>query len=285
MKKIIVLTIVCIITATSPAQVAETGSSQSASSTDPWCGKYPMSFFTKTRSSKTVGKGHLSVGWKFQHFDWSRVRGADNHYHERRSGQTKSQVFNLLCLKYGWAEDHHIALGIPHFINDYDLPGSSNNDSMGIGNIFLFEKWNIIKETNTMPGVALDYWFYLPSGDSDRKLGSDDWANKVSLEVSKRWDWFSLHFNPNYKWNETKNGDVGEVNVAAIWHLAPELLPAIEYNYFDKESKGHRHDIVPGLIWKFRKGWSFKVGVPVNISSTFTDRDRVGVVAKLFYRF
>jgi hypothetical protein len=285
MKTVLALFAACTITITSLAQAAETDATNSASALDPWVGKYPMSLFTKTRSSKTVGKGHLSVSWKFQHFDWSRVRGSDNDYHERTSGQTKSQVANTLCFKYGWAEDHHIALGIPYFINDYDLPGASGNDSQGIGNIFLFEKWNIIKETNTMPGVAIDYWLYLPSGDTNRKLGSDDWANKISLEVSKRWNKFSLHFNPNYKWNETKNGDVGEVNVGAIWHLCPELLPAIEYNYFDKESKGHRHDIVPGLIWKFRKGWSFKVGAPVNISSTFTDRDRVGIVAKLFYRF
>ena len=41
---------------------------------DPWIGQYCMSIFTKTRSSKTVGKDHLSVALKVQHFDWDQVK-------------------------------------------------------------------------------------------------------------------------------------------------------------------------------------------------------------------
>ncbi len=266
------------------ASVACSADSASTVADDTPYGQYCMSFFTKTRTAKTVGKDHVSVAWKFQHFDWSKTRGADNRYHERPQGQTKSQIANTLCIKYGWAEDHHIALGIPHFMNDYDLPGTKGNDSRGIGNIYMFEKWNIIKETKNMPGVALDYWYYFPSGDTDRMLGTDDGAHKVSIEVSKRWKRLSLHLNPNYMWNEDRDADVGEVNAGAIWHLDPKFWPAIEYNYYDKEGKGHRHDIVPGLIWKFQPNWSFKVGVPIDVDTTFTDRDRVGIVAKLFVR-
>ena len=249
----------------------------------PWCGQYCMSFFTKTRSAKTVGKGHVSVALKAQHFDWNLVRGADNKYHGRPSGQSKRQLSTVVCTKYGWAENHHLAIGVPYLLNDFNL--TTPNDSHGVGNVFIFEKWNIIKETNNFPGVAFDLWFYLPSGDSDRKLGSDDAAYKISTEISKAWESFSLHFNPNYKWSDDDDAEVGEINGALLLTLYRDLWPVLEYNYFDKEGSGHRHDIVPGIIWKFMQGWSYKIGLPVNLDSTFTDRDRLGIVMKLFRRW
>lgn len=250
----------------------------------PWCGQYCMSFFTKTRSAKTVGKDHLSVSLKYQYYDWTQVRGADKDYHNRTSGQQKQRSVFVLCSKYGWAEDHHIALGIPYWMNDFDIPGKEN-DSQGLANIFVFEKWNLIKETNNFPGIALDFWYYFPSGDKDRSLGTDDGAYKISTEVSKAWKDFSLHFNPNYLWSEDKDAEAGEINGAVILKTDPSFWPAVEYNYLDKEGKGHSHDIVPGFIWKFRKGWSLKAGVPISLDSTFTDRDRIGLVLKLFQRW
>jgi len=168
-------------------------------------------------------------------------------------------------------------------MNDFDIPGREN-DSRGIANIFLFEKWNIIKETNRIPGVAVDFWYYFPSGDSDRSLGSDDGGYKISTEVSKAWKDFSVHFNPNYLWSEDDDAEVGEINGAVLVQKTPDFWPAVEYNYLDKESKGHSHDIVPGFVWKCRKGWSFKAGIPISLDSTFKDRDRVGFVLKLFCR-
>lgn len=262
----------------------EKSSSNAEGAIEPWIGKYPMSFFTKTRTAKTVGKGRLSVALKIQHFDWSEVKTSDGGYHSRPSGDSKRKLSTVFCTKYGWAEDHHIAVGVPIFFNDFDI-GSKTNKSEGVGNIFLFEKWNIIKETNNFPGVAIDFWYYLPTGDSKRKLGSDDGAYKVTTEISKAWKDFSVHFNPGYLWNETEGADSSEVNAGVIFKTYPQLWPAIEYNYFWKEKAGHCHDIVPGVIWKFKKDWSFKVGIPISCDCTFKNRDRVGIVTKLFFRF
>lgn len=250
----------------------------------PWCGDYPMSFFTKARSSKTVGKDHLSVSFNYQYYDWDQVRGANNDYHNRASGQDKERSVFVLCSKYGWAKDHHIALAIPYWINDFDVPGKEN-DSHGFSNIYIFEKWEVVKETNTIPGLAVDFWYYFPSGGEDRSLGTDDSAYKISTEISKAWKDFSVHFNPNYKWSEDKDDEVGEINGAILLTPGPAIWPAIEYNYFAREHKGHSHDIVPGIIWKFKKGWSFKVGVPISLDSTFTDRDVVSFIVKLFHRW
>ena len=251
---------------------------------NPWVGSYCMSFFTKTRSAKVVGKDHVSISLKYQHFNWTKVRGTDNHYHDRASGQYKEREVFVFCTKYGWAEDHHIAIGIPYWLNDFDKP-NSNNDSRGLANIYIFEKWNIIKETNNFPGVAIDFWYYFTTGESKRKLGDDNGAYKISAEISKAWEYFSLHFNPNYLWSEDDDAEVGEINAVLLINTNPTLWPAIEYNYTDKEGCGHSHDIVPGIIWKFKKGWSFKAGIPISIDSTFTDRDIVSIVMKLFRKW
>jgi hypothetical protein len=250
----------------------------------PWVGKYPMSFFTKTRTAKTVGKDHWSFAVKIQHFDWDEVEKSNGQYHSRPSGHSKRKLTTVYCTKYGWAEDHHIALGVPFFFNDFET-GSSSNNSKGLGNIFIFEKWNLVKETNDCPAVALDFWYYLPTGDSDRKLGSDDGAYKITGEVSKAWKDFSVHFNPGYLWNETDGADSSEVNAGVIFKTFPQLWPAFEYNYFWKDNAGRCHDLVPGVIWKFKKNWSFKVAVPISCDCTFKDRDRVGLVFKIFRRW
>ena len=267
-----------------PASSDLEGTSQAKPEVYPWCGQYPMTFFVRARTAATVGKDHLSVSLKVQHFDWTRVKGADNEYHNRASGQEKQRLTTVLVTKYGWAENHHIAVGVPYWFNDFDIPGKTN-DSKGLANVYVFEKWNFIKETNNLPGVAVDFWYYFPTGDTDRKLGTNDAAYSITTEISKAWEYFSLHFNPGYTWSEDKDADVGEINGALLLKLYPDFWPAIEYNYLDKEEQGRSHDLVPGFIWKFAKDWTFKLGIPISLDSTFTDRDRVGFVMKLFHRW
>ena len=251
---------------------------------DPWCGKYCMSIFTKTRTAKTVGKGHLSAAIKVQHFDWDEVKDADDDYHGRTSGQSKERLASTLCLKYGWAKNHHIAVGIPYWMNDFDIPGKEN-DHDGLANVFIFEKWSVLQETNTLPAVAFDLWYYFSTGDSDKKLGVDDGSIKVTTEISKAWKYFSLHVNPGYTWGLDDAPDICEFNAALLTTPCKTFWPACEYNYYEKKDTGHRHDLVPGIIWKFAPGWSFKAGAPITVDSTFTDKDRVGIVLKLFRRW
>jgi hypothetical protein len=193
-------------------------------------------------------------------------------YFSRPSSDAKRKLTSVLCAKYGWAENHHLALGIPYFLNDFDINGQVN-ESEGFGNIYLFEKWNAIRETNTIPGVAFDAWVYLPTGDADRKLGNDNWAFKLTTEVSKAWEHFSLHFNPGYTWGQD-SVETDEINVGAIWNLHKEFLPAVEYNYIHTEGLGTCKDVVPGFIWKFAKGWSFKLAAVINVDTTMPEKTR-----------
>ena len=251
----------------------------------PWIGNYCMSFLTKTRSSKILPKGKWSVSLKYQDFDYDEKETSQGKYNDIPSGDWKHAQKLVFCTKFGWAKDQMLALGIPYLHNNFNY-GSVRNKSEGIGNIYVFNKWNFMKETDTLPNMSVDFWYYFPSGDPDRMLGTDDDAYKITTEISKAWKDFSLHFNPGYKWNK-KNGDnnESEINAAILFTPGKVLWPTVEYNYWYKQGSGHSHDIVPGVIWKYRKGGSVKAGVVINMDSTFTYRDRVGLVLKIFQSF
>ena len=287
MKK--ALLFVCFVMATSFVWAAEETVSPQTETDElnPWIGNYCMSIFTKTRTAKILPKGKWSVALKYQDINYDQVwskstRGA---HHSIPSGQWKDINKLTLCTKFGWAEDQMLALGIPYLHNNFNY-GSVRNKSEGIGNIYVFNKWNFMKETNTLPGISVDFWYYFPSGDPGRMLGTDDDAYKITTEISKAWKDFSLHFNPGYKWNK-QDGDnnESEINAAILFTPCKTLWPAVEYNYWYKQGSGHSHDIVPGIIWKYRKGGSIKAGLVVNMDSTFTYRDRVGLVLKIFQTF
>jgi len=251
--------------------------------TTPWLGKYPMSFFTKTRTSKTVGKDRLSVGLKLQSIACDEML-LDECYEDMSATDKNDKFKAVLTAKYGWAADHHIAVGIPYVWADFES-ASLDIHANGLGNVFVFEKWNCVKETSSFPGLALDVWYYFPTGDPDNKLGLDEAAIKVTAEISKAWRWFNVHLNPGYSWNLDGGCDIEEVNVGGFYNARKTLLLGVEYNYTDKDEKGSCHDIVPGFVWEFAKGASFKLGAVINADSTMKYRDEVGVVSKLFYKF
>ncbi|MBN2513113.1 MAG: hypothetical protein JXB18_09270 [Sedimentisphaerales bacterium] len=252
---------------------------------DPWLNKYCISFFNKARSAKILPVGRWQVSMKYQEFDMDQKEKYQGHYNSMPSGRYKDQDKWTLCIKYGWIKDHQIAVGIPYCDNRFNY-GSVLNNSSGVGNIFIFDKWSILKETNNFPAVSVDFWYYFPSGDPGRMLGTDDDAYKVTTEVSKAWKDFSLHLNPGYKWDKKDgNNNETELNAAILFTSMKTLWPAIEYNYLYKEDAGHSQDILPGLIWKYRKGGSIKAALQINVDSTFSYRDRVGLMFSISQHF
>jgi len=250
----------------------------------PWIGKYPMSGFVRVRTAKTVGKDHLSLSLKTQYWDNDEYLDETACYCDLAGEDCSTKFSAVLCAKYGWARDHHLAFGVPYLRNDQDFKGKTL-DTSGIGNVFVFEKWNLIRETNRVPGVSVDVWYYFPTGDTERKIGKDDYAWKLTTEVSKAWKDFSVHINPAYRFSEGRDCDVIEGNAMIVFTPLKTFWPAIEYNYTYKEGAGRCHDIVPGFVWKFAPVATFKLGAVINADTTMRFKDEVGVVAKFFYGF
>ena len=119
MKKIVITAMLLLTSLACSAQTVEPNQPKAQQNEYPWLEKYCMSFFTKTRSAKTVGKGRLSVSLKIQHFDWDRVCGSDQEYHALPSTDSKRKLTTVFCAKYGWADRHHLALGIPFLFNNF----------------------------------------------------------------------------------------------------------------------------------------------------------------------
>ncbi len=263
--------------------VASASAQEKAAEAPPSClGKYPMSFFTKTRTAKPVGKNRLSTAVKLQMIDNDEVLSNGSH-RDPAPGDEFYQFKVVPCAKYGWHKDAHIALGIPYIYTDF-TSGQKHFDAADLGSIFLFHKWCFMKEKQYIPAMAVDAWYYLPTGDPAKKAGRDEHSCKATAEISKAWSWINVHVNPGYTW-ASHGPNVKELNVGTYLNLHPKFWPGVEYNYIGKGPKGHKNDIVAGLLWKFGKCSTMKLAAVVNVESSMKYRDEVGVAYKIFHKF
>ena len=60
-----------------------------------WMGKYCMSMFTRARTAKTVGKGHLSLALKFQYNDYDKVMDSSDCYCSL--GDDSKSTYNMVA--------------------------------------------------------------------------------------------------------------------------------------------------------------------------------------------
>ena len=249
----------------------------------PWVGGYPVSMFRRLRTARTVSPRHLLLSLKTEWTDAERVRG-DAGYRPLQSGESFQRWLTVLTAKYGLTRNHQLAVGIPYMGIDMASP-SARIDSDGLGDVFAFAKWRCVDETRSLPAIALDAWYYVGTGNAAMKRASGkDWV-KASAEVSKAWKRVNLHLMPGYNWCPADGDETWDMNVGAMSKLGRKVIGGVEYNYLNKGTKGDSHDIVPGVIWKFAKGASAKVGVIFNADSSMTYKDSVSAVSKLSYCF
>jgi len=247
-------------------------------------GKYPMSLLRRCRSAKTVGKNHLSVAVKFEYYDNDDIM-VDGSYTDLESPNKFEKLIAVPCAKYGYADSAHIAVGMPYIWTDL-VSSKSDIDDDHIGNIFLFHKWNCVRESANMPGIALDVWYYFDTGKPASKAGTDTDSVKFTTEISKAWKWADVHLNPGYRIDMGGGNDVVEINAGTYLRLTKPVRPCIEYNYLHTERKGECHDILPGFLWIIKPGHiTLKAGAIVNLDSDMTYRDEVGGVLKIFGRY
>ena len=245
-------------------------------------GKYPVSMFLTVRTAKTVPERRLLVCLKSVFSEADEKADAAGDY-DSITGENEKLV-NTLTGKYGWAENHHLAIGIPYIWNNLSV-GAADVDTNGLGNIYVFEKWNFIRETASIPAVAADVWYFFPNGDTDRKLGTDDYSWRVAVEASKAWPDFNVHLNAAQTLTEGHEQDTFFGGAAVLLSTSAVVQPGLEYNYTYKESKGASHDLIPGILWKPVKNLSIKAGAVINLDTTMTYRDYVGAVLKVSYCF
>ena len=241
-----------------------------------------MSLVTKTRTARTVGKGRLCLSLKLQHTDFDERLDAAEEYGDLAGDDLYQRSAATVTAKFGWARYHHIGLGAPLFWNDI-RSGEKEIRSNGVGNAYVFEKWNCVPEGDRCPGVAIDAWYHFSTGDSHRKLGSSDASGRITAEVSKTWPRFSLHLNPGYR--VRRGPDARELNAAVLFTPTKRFWPAVEYNFASVRDGARSHDVVPCFVWKFFPKACWKLGLVFRVDGDTTYRDRLGLVTKLSYTF
>ena len=101
---------------------------------------------------------------------------------------------------------------IHSFFNDPNLQFSSTKGSeTGIGDVVLRTKFNLSRDKESFPDIALLAQVTTPTGDEKKLLGTGETRYKGGLIVSKRYGKFGPHLNVAY---EASTGDDSEDNLS-----------------------------------------------------------------------
>jgi len=193
-----------------------------------------------TEDAGVAGKGVFQA-----ELNWDYLKGQD-------SG--KDSVFLFVPI-VGVTENLELSAEIPY---QFRYPYDAENEN-GIGDVNLVAKYQIVKETEKIPAVALKGLFKTNSGNSDRGLGSGDRDYGLFAAVSKTIGKYTIHGMFGY----TLVGDNGDENIRNIYSYGV----ALDYELTEKlhlcgEVTGNRNpdrtgpnDPVTGLL-----GATFKIG-------------------------
>ncbi|NOY80219.1 MAG: hypothetical protein GXP31_04350 [Kiritimatiellaeota bacterium] len=242
-------------------------------STEAECGKYPASLVIKTRTACTYPAGLHVFTLVGAYSDFTARRAADGSMYGLPDGMRNRRTSALLWGEYGITDRLQCGIALPYVFREYRDPRSGAHARPdGLGDMWAYTKFRALVETPSRPGVALDAWVKLPTGDEDKGLGNGEVDVKLSAEISKRYRWLSFHFNPEYTLTGGGREEVGAaaddrttVNVGVIVHWARRVLPMIEANGLWWGDVGHEVDVGGGFLFFLSRNASLKVGVSIPV--------------------
>ena len=154
--------------------------------------------------------------------------------------------------------------------------GSTLNTSSGMANIYIFEKWQF-HERNQYDAGDVARFLVFPAEWRYRQGTGLVTMNRTKLPVRSPKHGKTSHCMPTRAIPGTrKPAQTTSKNSTPqhCLHLTKKLWPALEYNYVHVQGKGYSHDLIPGLIWKYRNGGAIKVGLPITVDATTTFQRR-----------
>ena len=96
-----------------------------------------------------------------------------------------------------------IAFELDYGISDrqdisFEMPLLSHDGQHGFGDITIGTEYVLVKETTTLPAVALGFEWKLRNGSFTRGLGSGSDEYEFRMPLQKTWGWFTLIGNAGY---------------------------------------------------------------------------------------
>lgn len=79
-------------------------------------GKYPLSMFSRTFTARTIGHKNFCLSLKTREYKADEILDQYGNYCCIDPDTKFERISSVLTAKYGWAKDHHLALGIPYVV-------------------------------------------------------------------------------------------------------------------------------------------------------------------------
>ncbi len=235
-------------------------------------GQYPASLVVKTRTATTYPIDLTVFTAILNHFDFDRGRTPGREgMHALPAGMHHRRTTLSAFWEYGVLDNFQIGAALPVVFRDFqDWSSDAHDTPKGMGDMLLYGKWRLMRETVSQPAIAADVWFKLPTGGEKRGLGNGENDFTVTAEISKRYDRLSFHLNPGYTFTGGDRSVLGEaaddrltVNMGVIYHYTSSMLPMVELNGLWWGDLGHQVDLGGGVLFFLKKDVSLKLGIAV----------------------
>jgi hypothetical protein len=225
-----------------------------------------------TDDTGTQGKG------KFQ-IEINGLIGIDKDIQVDESGTpvtVKSQENEIMTsITYGIIDPVDLILSFPYQWKNSEIDSSTILNEKGISDISIEVKWRFFEKEHF--SIALKPGITLPTGDTDKYLGTGRMTCSVFFITSTEIDPLDFHLNLGYIRNENKldqREDIWHASLASEWKVFKVLKVVtnmgVEQNT-DKTSSVERAFILGGIIYSPIENLDIDVGIKTGITSSETD--------------
>ncbi len=231
-----------------------------------------------TDDTGTQGKGKFQLELNGQ-FDWEKeeIEGVSVR---STGGQAAA------ALSYGIAQNVDLVLSLSYLWGKAGEDEPISHNERGIGDTVLEAKWRFFEKNGF--GLALKPGISIPTGDSDKGLGTGRLGGRLFLIGTKALEPCALHANLGYIRNENKNDwhkDLWHVSGAVTWDVVKDLKlvanAGMERNP-DNTGASDSAFLIGGVIYSFASNLDIDIGAKYDWNSSETE---ISLMAGMAFRF
>jgi len=171
-------------------------------------------------------------------------------YQETESGESGRQI-PFTELVYGISDRQELTFEIAYL---------SQRHQHGFGDAVVGTKYQFLKETQTLPGMAGSFELKLPTGSERKGLGTGEFDYDLRLRAQKTWGWFTAIGNAGYTFlTDAEFGGV-EATLENVWlftfaqeyQVAKNTSLLSEIYFVTREASGEHDRFAANLGFKHR---------------------------------
>ncbi len=193
--------------------------------------------------------------------------------YDKEAGIKTEELTVNNTLTYGITDTIDLAIGIPYAYWKEEDGGSIDED--GLSDIELAVKYRFYEAERLR--LALKPSITIPSGDSNRGLGTGRVTGRLFLIVDKEFEDFTLFFNVGYIRNENKVGersDLWHISLAGEYKIKEALKIAlntgVERNP-EPDSNTSPAFLLGGLVYSVTEAFDLSAAIKAGLNKPETD--------------